>query len=152
MDGLCLGWWQWWQLAYQQEFHGHSKTCYYFSKLFHKLLLCTTSSAYHIQVLSETKADFEKTMQTIRWLKSTPQGMWMTTLQSAQDTFVPAGFCILQMKMKMKLSTKKCWKYYQNSDCTILLHHWLPGKNTKKKMLPVKVAGTHQMTICIWIK
>jgi len=55
-------------------------------KFVHKLFLCTTSGAYHIQVLLGTETDLETIMETIGWwLKSTGQGMWQMDLQTAED-------------------------------------------------------------------
>jgi len=56
-------------------------------KFVHKLFLCTTNRAYHVQVLLGTTMDLEMIMETIGWwLKSTKQGMWQMDLQTAKDT------------------------------------------------------------------
>ncbi len=53
----------------------------------HKLFLHTTGGDYHIQVLMGSEEDLSTIMQTIGWwLKSTSQGMWLTDLQSVEET------------------------------------------------------------------
>jgi len=56
-------------------------------KFVHKLFLRTSGGDYHVQVLMGTEEDFTTIVQTIGWwLKSTSQGMWLTDLQSAEET------------------------------------------------------------------
>jgi len=56
-------------------------------KFVHKLFLRTTGGDYHIQVLMGSEENLSTIMQTIGWwVKSTSQGMWMTDLQSAEET------------------------------------------------------------------
>jgi len=56
-------------------------------KFVHKLFLRTNGGEYHIQVLMGSEEDLSTILQTIGWwLKSTSQGMWLTDLQSAEET------------------------------------------------------------------
>jgi len=56
-------------------------------KFVHKLFLHTTGGDYHVQVLMGSEEEFPTIIQTIGWwLKSTSQGMWITDLQSAEET------------------------------------------------------------------
>jgi len=56
-------------------------------KFVHKLFLCMAGGDYHVQVLMGLEETLEMIMQAIGWwLKSTSQGMWLTDLQSAEET------------------------------------------------------------------
>jgi len=63
-------------------------------KFVHKLFLRTSGGDYHVQILMGSQEDFPTIMQTIGWwLKSTSQGMWITELQTAEDT-ICAGWLL----------------------------------------------------------
>jgi len=81
-------------------------------KFVHKLFLRTTGGDYHVQVLMGTNEDLTTIMQTIGWwLKSTSQGMWLTDLQSAEETMCAGWLLFLAGDYDRENLTQEIWNF-----------------------------------------
>jgi len=81
-------------------------------KFVHKLFLRTTGGDYHVQVLMGSEEEFPTIIQTIGWwLKSTSQGMWITDLQSAEETTC-AGWLLFSVgDYDQEALSKEIWDF-----------------------------------------
>jgi len=110
-------------------------------KFTHKLFLCMSGGAYHIQVLLGTKEDLATIMETIGWwLKSINQGMWRTDLQTAEESLCAGWLQFLAEEYDREALSQEIWNltgvhvalWYQAIDDG-------EKKDTKTKSTPVKV-------------
>jgi len=100
-------------------------------KFMHKIFLCTTGGAYHVQVLLGTKQDQAMIMETICWwLKSTKQGMWRTDLQMAEDSMCNGWLLFLADKYDWEALSHKIWNLM---GVHVALRYWAIDDGAKKK-------------------
>jgi len=76
------------------------------------LFLHTTGGDCHAQVLMGTNEDFSTIMQTIGWwLKSTSQGMWLTDLQSTEETMCTGWLLFSASDYDQEKLTQEIWNF-----------------------------------------
>jgi len=81
-------------------------------KFVHKLFLCMAGGDYHVQVLMGSNEDLSTIMQTIRWwLKSTSKGMWLTNLQSEEQTTCTGWLLFSAGDYNRAALTQEIWNF-----------------------------------------
>jgi len=109
-------------------------------KFKHKLFLCTTGGAYHVQALLGMTINLTEIMEMIGWwLKSTEQGMWRTDLQSAEETLCTRWLLFSAKEYDCKALCQDIWNL---TGVNITLRFWAiddsTKKDTKNKATPIK--------------
>jgi len=99
-------------------------------KFIHKLFLKTTGGDYHVQVVMGSEEDLASMMQTISWwLKSTSQGMWLTDLQSAEETTCAGWLLFSAGEYDREALCREIWEF---TGVQVAVRFWVIEDGIKK--------------------